>query len=941
MPHLKISLTILIVLGCMYIQAQSTFSKISGKVVDAENNSPVVGVSVMSSASSKGVTTDVEGGFIITLEQNKKHTLLFTAVGYGLKEVNDLSVTGGENAALNISMTRNKKELEAVTVRVSARKESVASLYSTQKNSSAISDGISAEIIRKSPDKNTADVLKRVSGASIQDNKFVVIRGLSERYNVSLLNNSVLPSTEADKKAFAFDIIPSSVIDNLVIYKSATPDLPGDFSGGAIKVLTKDYPSRKISELSVSIGYNSLTTGKNFYKSYPNGSLDGVGFFDHSRLIPGPYYRHKNGFILNSSEFKNETTKLFPNTFGYQGAYKSLPTVSASYTGGNTAVLKNGNKLGYIYSLGYSNGRAVSERERSNYTYDTYKSTLLDYNTSNYDEKNSMSALLNLTYAFGKSKISLKNLFNNNFIKNTGIREGANYETDQQGPPILIKSANSEASANGLVNSVLEGVHKLGKDWTADWNTSVGYTYKNQPDQRILAFRTDQNSAAFYLKLSNENSPEIRNAGRVYSFLGEYIYGVSANASKQFQWLGQSQKFKFGTMNYYRDRKVEVDALGYASFLEDPLTHIQKGVTIPETKGTSYNTLFSPANIEQYKLTVANIETNSTDYSGNAMMNAGYLMLDNKFSDKLRLSWGARVEKYHQELASKGKAAKVYDNTDILPSLLLTYAVSNKANVRIAGSEAVNRPEFRELADYSVFDYDNYVVIRGNPDLVRCKNTNADLRYEWFPAAGEIISASIFYKYFDKPIEQTNKGNDVLSYENADHATAYGAEVEFRKKLDFIGSPFFQQVTFYANAAYIKGSVQFNGQNINSPLQGQSPYLVNGGFNYTSPNDGFSFNLLYNRIGPRLRFRAIGGAALNIFEKPRDVMDFQISKKIFHNKLEAKITISDILAQPITWYYKYDVNPSNTNYKSSTDKIMNSIKYGTNSALTLRYSFGK
>jgi outer membrane receptor protein involved in Fe transport len=177
---------------------------------------------------------------------------------------------------------------------------------------------------------------------------------------------------------------------------------------------------------------------------------------------------------------------------------------------------------------------------------------------------------------------------------------------------------------------------------------------------------------------------------------------------------------------------------------------------------------------------VANIETNSTDYTGHALLNAGYLMMDNRFSDKFKLTWGTRIERYYQELSATGKGTKTYDNTDVLPSFLFTYALNKKTNLRIAGSQAVNRPEFRELADYSVFDYDNYLTVRGNPDLKRCKNTNADIRYEWFPASGEIISASLFFKYFSNPIEQINKGNDVLSYENAEHAKAYGAEIEIR-----------------------------------------------------------------------------------------------------------------------------------------------------------------
>jgi outer membrane receptor for ferrienterochelin and colicin len=393
-------------------------------------------------------------------------------------------------------------------------------------------------------------------------------------------------------------------------------------------------------------------------------------------------------------------------------------------------------------------------------------------------------------------------------------------------------------------------------------------------------------------------------------------------------------------MNYYRDRTVEVNALGYAS-LQTDASGIQSGVSIYESKETTYNTIFSPANIDKYSLTVANIATNSTDYTGNALLNAGYAMMDNKFSDAIRLTWGARVEKYRQELSARNRGTRVYDKTDILPSFVFTWSLNNKTNLRLAGSQAVNRPEFRELADYSVFDYDNYIAVRGNPDLKRCLNTNGDLRYEWFPAAGEIVSASVFYKYFNNPIEQVNLGNDVYSFQNADHATVYGAELELRKKLDFINGNFFRQITFYANAAYMKGAVKFGNVSFNNPLQGQSPYLINGGLLYTSANDGFSCNVLYNRIGPRLRFRAVSNGALNVFEKPRDVVDFQVGKKLYNNKLELKLTISDILAQPYSWYYKYEANTSQTGYKSGEDRIITKSKFGTTATLALRYNFGK
>jgi Outer membrane protein beta-barrel family len=283
----------------------------------------------------------------------------------------------------------------------------------------------------------------------------------------------------------------------------------------------------------------------------------------------------------------------------------------------------------------------------------------------------------------------------------------------------------------------------------------------------------------------------------------------------------------------------------------------------------------------------------------------------------------------------------VKDDIDVLPSFILTYALNPKSNLRLGGSQSVNRPEFRELAEYSVYDYENYITVRGNPNLVRAKNTNADLRYEFFPSSGEILSASVFYKYFSNPIEQVNKGNDVFSFENADHATSVGAELEVRKRLDFIKGDFFNHLTAYANAAYINGDVKFGTVSYNSPLQGQSPYLVNGGLTYSSDNDNFSVNLLYNKIGPRLRARAVAGAAFNQYEKPRDVLDLQVSKKFIHNRLEAKITVSDLLGQSYNWYYKFEPNPSSIGYNAKEDVIVNSYKYGTSAKLSLKYNLGK
>jgi len=921
-------------LCCFFIDAaysQIKYVKISGRVTDMSNGSPVVGASVLIETTKAGVKTDVEGNFFIVLEIGKTYNLLVSNIGYLSKIISDVKPSGTGNEPLNVSLEHGLATLASVIVRSSPRQASIASLYSIQKNSSSISDGISAESIQRSPDRNSGEVLKRVSGTSVQDNKFVIVRGLNERYNTSLLNNSVLPSTEPDKKAFSFDIIPASLVDNITIYKSPTPDLPGDFAGGAVKVTTKDYPSKALGQLKLVVGYNSLTTFKPFYKQDPVGKFDALGYFDNSRLMPGGYYNNQGAEFINlSNEQKIAITKQFPNNYAYQAANSSQPSFNLSYTGGNTKIMHNGNKLGYIYTLSYTAARRVVERTRQEY--ETYGILDYYYNTTGYDMRTIASALINLTYSYRKSKISLKTLFNNDFIKNVSLRNGTNQVNPSS--PFSYKSSFSEGTANGIGSTVLEGLHSLNRSWTIDWNASYSIAWRWQPDQTVLAFHTDPNSTQYYLSLSNENSPDILNAGRVYSYLTENIYGANINATKTFNWHGQPQKFKIGTANYFRDRDVDVDALGYASLNAGFGT-----IHVPETKGVNVNTIFTPPYIDQYRMVVANIGTNSTSYTGTALLNAAYAMLDNKFSDKVKVTWGLRLENYNQELKAAGKPNINLKNLDLLPSLLFTYALNNKTNLRIAGSQSVNRPEFRELATYRVYDYENNFIIQGNNNLTRSKNTNADLRYEYFPAPGEIISASIFYKYFDQPIEQTNQGNDVLSYTNADKAKVYGIEVEFRKNLSFIKGKFFNNLVLYANAALMKGSVAFDTVTYNSPMQGQSPYLINGGLNYSTDNNSLSFNLLYNIIGPRLKFRAIGGAGKNIFEEPRNVLDFQVSKQLMQGKMELKLTVSDILAEPYTWYYKYQADPTKLAYDPSQDRIVNTYKFGTTVYLELRYNF--
>ncbi|QJB41505.1 carboxypeptidase-like regulatory domain-containing protein [Chitinophaga oryzae] len=291
-------------------------AKLTGKVTDKKTGEALIGVTIVVQGTGKGAVTDVEGRYAFNMEPGT-YTLDFKYMGYQTKSISDVIVKAGQPTSLDIIMDEPKsKELQEVVIRGSFKQETINALYAAQKNNAVVSDGISADLIKKSPDKNTGEVLKRVSGTSIQDNKFVVVRGLSERYNTTLMNNAQMPSTEPDKKAFSFDIIPSGLIDNITIYKTASPDLPGDFAGGAVKVSTKDFPDQRFLDLSLSTGYNTQTTFKDFYTAPPKGKYDFLGFDDGSRALPNAYKNAAKGnYTLLDDAEKIAIAKQFPNTY--------------------------------------------------------------------------------------------------------------------------------------------------------------------------------------------------------------------------------------------------------------------------------------------------------------------------------------------------------------------------------------------------------------------------------------------------------------------------------------------------------------------------------------------------------------------------------------------------------------------------------------------------
>ncbi|RZL61987.1 MAG: TonB-dependent receptor, partial [Pedobacter sp.] len=310
----KAFITLLFVVMGATVFAQGT-GKISGTVSDKKTGETLIGVSVKIAGTTKAVGTDVEGRYVIGGLAAGKYTLEVSYISYAKKNITDIEVKDGVATSVNVILEEASATLNQVVITASFKQESVNTLYASQKNSASISDGISADVIRKSPDRNTGEILKRVSGTSVQDNKFIVVRGLSDRYNNAMLNNAPLPSTEADRKTFSFDVIPSAMVDNIVISKTATPDLPGDFAGGAIQVKTKDFPDKRVFELGYGVSYNTISTFNDFYgNSRPVEDYTTFGTAKYE--LPSSFPSTREKFVNSSPTAQAEFSKRFNNTWG-------------------------------------------------------------------------------------------------------------------------------------------------------------------------------------------------------------------------------------------------------------------------------------------------------------------------------------------------------------------------------------------------------------------------------------------------------------------------------------------------------------------------------------------------------------------------------------------------------------------------------------------------
>lgn len=915
-----------------FIKANAQSIKLSGKVTN-EKNEPLSGVSIYINGG-KGTSTGTDGLFQLNLNTGSKYELTFSSIGYETKVISEVEVSSGQLNELNVVLkVASKTETGVViTARTTQRRESVNSIIQFQKNTNTVASVISAESIRRSPDRNTGEVLKRTPGASLQEGKFIIVRGLADRYNQAMLDGILLTSTEPDRKTFSFDLIPSSMIDNVVINKAFVPEYPGEWAGGLIQVNTKDIPSRNFFNIQIGTGYNTQTTFKSFYRDAQGGKWDWLGFDDGKRALPSNY-TNKTGFDTSSHLGKIAVGKSLRNSWAPE-EYTAPLNLSFQANGGFTTQLF-GKKAGAIFGLTYSkNNRYQDALNRRNVLNDVNQTFTIEnsFNDQRYIKEISTGALGSLSVHLNSlNKITFKSILNVNSTSSVIRREGI----DIARPDSLLRGTEFTFRQNTFFTVQLTGEHTIAKPVKLKWYGAFNILDGYNPDQRRLLYSKADPQGVYSAVIANSLSQQ--SGSRIFQSLSDYIYTAGGALSYNFNAFDQKQTLKGGYMFQVKDRLY--DAQLFANYL--PKDN-------PALRQLSPDEIFNPANFgdgTDNKFSFDAIKNKNFRYMANTILNAGYLQLDNQFSSAFRVVWGLRVEDYDQLVGS----VKTWDPrhthsrvTDFLPGLNATYKIDNKTNLRLSCSQTVIRPELRELSFLNLYDFELNASVQGNPELKRTKVLNADLRYEIYPRAGEVISFGLFYKKFKDPIEQIyNEGSggaSTFTFQNPDKARSYGGEIEFRKKLDF--STALKNFTFQTNIAYINSRIQDSAFDIDRPLQGQSPYTLNIGLLYDLEAKGLSATLLFNQVGHRIYLvgdKSAGAGTPDIYEAPRPLLDFQIARKLIKNKAELKLNVSDILNKQ--QYFYQNVNPNeDLDFQKGRDAYRFTRKFGTTYSLTFNYS---
>ena len=865
--------------------------RVVGRVLDAINASPLPGVTVEVVGTPQSTVTDLDGRYTLNLPLGK-HQVKVSLSGFSERVISvDLNATAAKTLDVTLALAGFS---EQVTVTGQATNEATSSSAATQllerRRATTINDNMGSQEMRANADGNAAAALQRVTGLSVVDNQYVFVRGLGERYSNTSLSGAVLPSTEPERKVVALDMFPASLLDNVQVVKSFTPDRSAEFAGGMVELNMAKLPSRPTFDLSYNVGGNSLSYGKTIL-DHKSGDRDWLGLtntarqlpaaFPSRRVIRGGIYTPEIGVVATTLETLGES---LPNQWTPE------QVEGKAHQGFSLAFGNRFGNLGVSASLNHSYRTDYQEEDLVFFAAEG-GTQLTPFSTYDYrvgTTRATLAGLLNLSYQLSSNhRLSFQG-----FSTDKGKRETRTFTGYNDDAGRNYRNARLLWQEENLRTGQVTGEHYFPtlSNSRLDWRATVGRSNRNEPDLRETLYEElTRNSGIFTI------ADESQSGLRMWNDLSEDTVDVAANWNVAFAGpRGLPAMIKFGPS--YSTRTRDFSSRRFR-FIPTPGT---PGVVVRFDLTQAPESLFSTANIgERFELRE---ETRTTDfYDAEQRVAAGYGMLDLSLTQKTRVIAGARIENFRQTVDTfdlfdtdlDGSISNIraeIKSTDFFPALNIVHALSNSQNLRVGVSQTVNRPEFRELAPFEFTDIVGGRAVVGNPDLERSLIQNYDVRWEWFGGSEEVLSASVFMKRFDQPIERIVQATSQLrtSYDNAKSARNTGIELEARKRFSelFLAS---------VNYTFVDSTISLNADQTNTltslerPLSGTSKHLVNGLVEARLPF--VTARLLVNHFSDRIA--DVGSFGLpDIFEEGRTTIDAAVSKTI--GKLRLRLSADNL-----------------------------------------------
>ena len=901
----------LLTIGLLSFYSQAQTGLIRGALIDSDFQDPVPFANIVVKETGTGTTSDFDGNYELELVEGV-YTIVFSFIGYETVEVKDVSVKLNEAAIVNVTLNTLAQGLDEVVVSVSASTNTERSVLEFQKKSVSLVDGLSSQRIKSSGASNIASAVKSVPGVSVQGGKYVYVRGLGDRYTKSILNGVDIPGLDPDRNTIQMDIFPTSILDNVIVVKSAAAEMPADFTGGIVDIVTKEFPNSKQFSISFSTAYNPKMHYNDSYLTSKSSGTDFLGFDDGLRSIPvDPNQGYTVIEGINSPKITQITRKFNPNMAALKKT--SLGDYSFSVSGGNQFLLKNENRIGYFGALSYKNTTDFYEKSQNNTYYrdaDKGVYNLFENRTQNGPlGENSviLSAMTGVSYKTNLSKYKLNILHIQNGESGAGIFDQTVNLNDSKD---LLKH-NIEYTQRSITNILLSGTHTFNNEseWKLNWKISPSLSTIKDKDIRTTSFEiTDEGK--YLIPLNGKPS-------RIWRNLDETNIVSKIDVQKKLKLFNRDAKLKFGALNSFKEREYDIYSFR---------------VNVPTNLGVIDNgnpdNLFKPENTWTPTNTIGNhiaLYTNGgvergKSYDANQMNISAYSSIEFKIDDKIKSVIGLRAENFVQKYTGENSGGtvkyddeKVIDKLDIFPSTNFIYSLKENSNLRLAYSKTTARPSFKEVSIAEIYDPLSNMTFNGNINLKPSYIDNLDLRYELFGEDNQLFAISGFYKSFKDPIELTyyEASTENFQPKNLGNAKVYGLELELRKQIS-------QSLGINLNASIIESRQQYgaselslrtkglrDGESLGTyrNLQGQSPFLINSSLDYKNEN-GLRAGLFFNMQGKTLEVVGTGFAP-DVYTQPYESLNLNMSKSYGKNQNKTvTIKVENILESKKESYYE-------------------------------------